>query len=189
MYKQLLRAVLAVAAFFIVLPVPANLKKAFEALEVHNYFQARELFMKHTKKRPAIAFYGLSVISGRDNNPFFDPDSAYHFIMRVDTAYTRADDRDRKRAAKFGVDHDAIEAQKQHVFESTWATAEAANTVEAYDRYVRSFKGSHRMAEAIARRDRLAFQRAREENTSAAYQYFLNNFPEAKEVYEARSRL
>src|SRR5690606_25716357 len=130
MYKQLLRAVLAVAAFFIVLPVPANLKKAFEALEVHNYFQARELFMKHTKKRPAIAFYGLSVISGRDNNPFFDPDSAYHFIMRADTAFTRVDDADRKRAAKFEEDHAAIQAQKNQMFKRACGKDESPNTAK-----------------------------------------------------------
>ncbi|HRH39269.1 MAG TPA: hypothetical protein PK760_13045, partial [Flavobacteriales bacterium] len=62
------------------LPVLAGkLEKAFAAIEVHNYFLARQMLLKQVKKHPAAAWYGLSVISGRANNPFFHVDSCYGF--------------------------------------------------------------------------------------------------------------
>lgn len=46
------------------------LDKAFAALEVHNYFKAKELFEKQTKRHPAAAWYGLSVIAEGRTIPF-----------------------------------------------------------------------------------------------------------------------
>ncbi len=179
-----------IAAFTIVVPASANLKKAFEALEVHNYFLARELFLKNTKRDPEVAWYGMSVISGRDNNPFHDLDSAYIFIMRSDAAFTLADEKRRKKIqARYGVDGASIEAQKDHVFERAWEKAVALNSIEGYDRYLQFYKDSPRTGEAMQRRDQLAFQQARELNTAAAFEAFIAKYPHSHEVYEARSRL
>ncbi|HEX2617900.1 MAG TPA: hypothetical protein VHL57_10180, partial [Flavobacteriales bacterium] len=46
-----------------------KLEKAFEALKIYNYFLARELFQGQVEKHPAAAWYGLSVITGRQDNP------------------------------------------------------------------------------------------------------------------------
>ncbi|HRD52510.1 MAG TPA: hypothetical protein PKY96_07670, partial [Flavobacteriales bacterium] len=56
----------------IALPFGKRLQKAFAALEMHDYFLARKLFRQEAKRHPAAAWYGLSVISGRANNPFHD---------------------------------------------------------------------------------------------------------------------
>lgn len=166
-----------------------SLKKAFEALEVHDYFRARAAFRKHARKQPAAANYGLSVIAGRANNPFYDPDSCYAFIQRADAAYTAAPDKQRAAAAKVGVDHAAIEAQKRHAAQLGWERARDVNTVAAYDRYIDRYIGSPFADDARRVRDHLAFQQAREENSAAAYRAFLDRYPQAKEVYEARNRL
>ncbi|MDQ3100141.1 MAG: hypothetical protein M3R08_02030, partial [Bacteroidota bacterium] len=185
-----LRTAITCAAFLLIVPAFANLKKAFRALEVHDYFQARELFLKNTKKDPEAAWYGMSLISGRANNPFYHLDSAYVFIMRSDAAFTLAEaSRRKKLASKFGVDHDAIEKQKAHVFEQAWEIALAANSIEAYDRYLNVYKDSPRSGEAISSRDQLAFQEVRLINTSEAYQKFISKYPHSREVYEARTRL
>ena len=165
------------------------LQKAFAAMEVHNYFLARELFQKQVKKHPAAAWYGLSVISGRNDNPFFGSDSAYAFIMRADAAFTVAPDKERIAIGKVGVDHAAIEAQKNHVYTLLWELAKAVNTVDVYDHYVNTYSLSPRVQEATLVRDHMAFQQVRETNTAAAYQGYVDRFPMAKEVYEARTRL
>src|SRR5690554_8178997 len=56
-----------------------KINKGFEALEEFNYFEAKKQFEKSLKKQKSAAAYGLSVIYFRNDNPFYDLDSAYHY--------------------------------------------------------------------------------------------------------------
>lgn len=189
MFRSIARAILFAAFSIVVVPALAGpLQKAFQALEVHNYFLARELFQKQTKKHPAAAWYGLSVISGRANNPFFSIDSCYAFVMRADAAFTATPDKERLYIGKSGVDHAAIEAQKSHAYDLAWEVSKGVNTIVSYDRYINTYLQSPHVAEATLIRDHLAFQQAREQNTSTAYLAFIEAYPSAHEVYEARNR-
>ena len=189
MFRSIVRAILFAVFSVAVMPALAGpLQKAFQALEVHNYFLARELFRKQVKKHPAAAWYGLSVISGRANNPFFSVDSCYSFAMRADAAFTAAPDKERLYIGKNGVDHAAIEAQKAHAFGLAWDVAKSVNTIASYDRYINTYLQSPHVAEATLIRDHLAFRKAREQNTSSAYLTFIETYPSAHEVYEARNR-
>ena len=60
--------------------IAGPLDKAFEALRIFDYFKARELFTKQVPKHPAGAWYGLSVITGRADNPFYQLDSALTYV-------------------------------------------------------------------------------------------------------------
>ncbi|MCC7502901.1 MAG: WG repeat-containing protein [Flavobacteriales bacterium] len=166
-----------------------KLEKAFAALSEHNYFLARDLFQKEVRKHPAAAWYGLSVIHGRDNNPFYQLDSAYAFIQRADVAFSMAPDKERVAVGKVGVTGAAIEAQKEHIYGIAWDQAKSVNSIASYDRFITTYHQSARVADARAIRDHIAFQEARTTNTAAAFQTFIKRYPEAKDVYEARSRL
>lgn len=169
-------------------PFKSRLQKAFAALEVHDYFLARKHFRQQVKRHPAAAWYGLSVISGRANNPFYNEDSCHAFILRADAAFTLAADKERARIGKVGVDHAAIEAQRTHAFRLGWERAKSANTIAAYDRYINAYVQSPFEEEATRIRHRLAFLEAREANTAAGYEAFVQRYPNAREVFEARSR-
>ena len=65
----------------------SNVDKAFVALKVYNYFEAKRLFEKAIKKEPAIATYGLSSIYGRLDNPFSNMDTAYKYVLIADDAF------------------------------------------------------------------------------------------------------
>lgn len=166
-----------------------RLEKAFKALEVHDYFKARELFRKEVKKHPAAAWYGLSVISGRADNPFYELDSAYQFIVRSDLAFTAAPDKERMRIGALGVSHTSIIAQRDHVYERAWEIARGQNTVIAYQRYLDRYPSGPRAEEVRAAMHHLAFQEARTANTASAYASFVERYPSSREVYEARTRL
>ncbi len=184
------RTLLLACTFILVAPVLAGpLDKAFQALEVRNYFLAREVFLKQARKHPVPSWYGLSVISGRNDNPFFQPDSAYAFIQRSDAAFAVASERQMATALKYGVDNEAITAQRHHVHALAWELVKAQHTIAAYDRYINTYFSSPFVADATLVRDHLAFQEAREANTAAAYQSFLGKYPRAREVYEARTRM
>ncbi|MBL8011781.1 MAG: hypothetical protein JNJ64_14345, partial [Flavobacteriales bacterium] len=89
-----------------------KLEKAFEALKVYNYFLARQLFQGQVAKEPAAAWYGLSVIAGRADNPFHQPDSAYTYLVRAEAAFALSDERTRERIKPLGVDTEALAAQR-----------------------------------------------------------------------------
>ena len=196
MRHDLPRVGLLLSALLLVLSLRASsaplfksrLEKAFAALEEHDYFLARKLFRQQARRHPAAAWYGLSVISGRANNPFFSEDSCHVFILRADAAFTMAPDKERARIGRVGVDHAAIETQKNHAFRLGWERAKAANTIAAYERYLDAYVQSPFAAEATLVRDHLAFQEAREANTAQAYLAFTERYPKAREVFEARSR-
>ncbi len=134
-----------------------QLRKGFEALDVFDYFKARAIFQKETRKQPTAAWYGLSVIAGRADNPFFQLDSSYSFIQRSDAAYTVTTDKQRKDLAKVSVDHAAIMAQRDHVFSLAWDVAKAQHTIAGYDHYIRTYIQSPRSGDAVLVRDHLAF--------------------------------
>lgn len=165
------------------------LDKAFAALEVHNYFKAKELFEKQTKRHPAAAWYGLSVITGRADNPFYQLDSSHAAIQRSMAAYSTLSDRDKRKIVKLGVDSAAIQEQFEHVSTIVWKQVVDIDRLEEYERFIEQYAGSNMVSQAKDRRDELAFNEARRVNTSTAYRTFLERYPEAKEAYGARSRL
>lgn len=166
-----------------------KLEKAFEALKVYNYFLARELFQGQVEKHPAAAWYGLSVITGRQDNPFYQLDSSYRYVMRSEAAFKASAEKEVKAIAPLGVTAASIAEQQEHVYGLGWVLTIALNTTDAYQRFIDTYPGSGRVPEAKRQRDRLAFQDARARNTAGAYSVFVERYPEAQEIYEARSRL
>ncbi len=178
----LLLALTATATF------AGKLEKAFAALEAHDYFKAKELFGKQTKKQPAAAWYGLSVITGRADNPFYQLDSSHVAILRSAAAYRLLDGRDRDKLVKLGVDSAAIQAQMEHVGSIAWKQVSDVDRLDDYQQFIGTYVGSDKVPLAVDRRNELAFMDARKANTSAAYKQFLDRYPDAKEAYGARSR-
>ena len=64
-----------------------NLSKGYEALKILDYFKAKQIFEKHTKKHPAGSSYGLSIIYSSNNNPFYNLDSALTYIKKSDSTF------------------------------------------------------------------------------------------------------
>lgn len=188
--RNLMRAALLLMLLLVMPSAWAGkLDNAFKALEVHDYFKARALFRKEVKKHPAAAWYGLSVISGRANNPFYDLDSAYQFIVSADLAFTAAPDKERIHIGALGVSHTSIMAQREHVYERAWEVARGQNSVTAYRAYLDRYPSGQRSEEARAVMHHLAFQEARQANTAAAYRAYVEEFRDSREVYEARTRM
>jgi WG containing repeat len=166
-----------------------KLEKGFEALSIHDYFKARTLFQSQTDKHPSAAWYGLSVISARADNPFYQLDSAYTFIQKADAAFTGAPDKERVYVQQFGVDHDAIVAQRTLIGDAAWDLTTKVNTIPAYERYMATFLFSTHAGEAKLVRDHLAYQETCAVNSSVAYAAFIQRYPDARQVHEAKTRL
>jgi len=92
-----------------------KIDKAFRALEVYDYFGAKELFERTLDDDIVAAPYGLSLIYSTNNNPFYNLDSAYNYIAMADTNFTKLDKKDKEDILKFMIDSMAIENLKDSV--------------------------------------------------------------------------
>ena len=58
----------------------STIDKAYKALYEYDYFKAKKLFYSQLKKNEVTASFGLATIYYRNDNPFFQLDSAYKYI-------------------------------------------------------------------------------------------------------------
>lgn len=165
-----------------------KLERGFEALEIYNYFEAKELFEKSMKKRTAGAAYGLSLIYANDKNPFHNREEAYVFILKSDSAYQVADEKEREKLLELNIDSLAILTQKKVVSTLFYQVAKSKHTVESYQEFIDQNPWADEYKEAIRKRNQLAFERVKELDTYQAYDYFMKNYPDALEIEEAQQR-
>ena len=154
-----------------------GVKKGYDALRVYNYFEAKEQFEKKIEKHPAAASFGLASIYLRNDNPFSNIDSAYNYIQTAVKAYELLTEKDKLTIATFGVEKQTIVEKRQEISEVIFNRTKVKNTIEAYNTFITQHYFSYKKDTAIYLRDKLAYQQAKEINTSAGYQYFLNTYP------------
>ena len=65
-----------------------SIDKGFKSLDVYNYFDAKQKFERIEKRKLVPGSYGLSIIFQRNDNPFYDLDSALIKINSVHSKHT-----------------------------------------------------------------------------------------------------
>ena len=185
------RKTICVAAALLLCAVPlfaGRLDKAFEALGIHDYFKAKDLFEKSLKSDPMLANYGLSILFSRNNNPFYQLDSAYACIERSIRSYDLIKAKDlRKIFEEQALNKDTLYAQRQRIASLALDQAVAQNSVAALEAVIAKYPFSDRTAEAVSRRDALAFSLAEQQNTWGAYKTFADTYPKSEQAPRARS--
>lgn len=193
-YRKVKQATAAMAAVLICFAfadaahrVPNRLRKAFEALEIYNYFAAKEGFYKTLDKHPAAAGYGLSVIYGRDDNPFTDLDSSLKYVRTALAAYAETGEKLRRGYAEVGVDSVALTRQRQYVDSLALLRALHDGSIAALEDFIESHDTERFRDRASAERDALAFEEAEQKCTSAAMKAFSDRYPGADQAAKARN--
>ena len=166
-----------------------RLDKAFEALDMHDYFRAKELFEKSIKSDAMLSHYGLSIIYSRNNNPFYNLDSAYAHIERSLDAYELIKPKDLKKLIEEeNINKDTLYAQRQNVASLALDDARKRLSIASIEYVIQKYPFSSRYDEAIACRDSLAFALTEKQNTWTAYKSFMDTYPRAVQVGEAQKR-
>ncbi len=164
-----------------------RIQKGFERLAVKDYFEAREYFMKETKSDPAPSYYGLSIICTRNDNPFFNIDSARKYILLADTAYNRLSEKGKLEVfEKYNLMSANIPSQRDTIAMVAYQMTEAQNDVEKWNVYLDQYGWSKLKIYAEANRNRLAYSGTKKINTAAAYYEFITKYPRARETTEAK---
>lgn len=168
--------------------LPGRLKKAFEALEIYNYFAAKEGFYNSFEKHPAGAGYGLSIIFSRGDNPFTDIDSAFKYISAANAAYATLPEKEQTEYLEVGVDSMALARQVFRVDSLAFLRALHDGSIAALDQYIEAHSSVKFLEMAVIERNAMAFEQASRKNTSAAMAAFLDSYPAAAEAIQARNK-
>jgi tetratricopeptide (TPR) repeat protein len=164
-----------------------RVRKAFAALEVYNYFEAKNQFERSMKKYPVAASYGLSIIYGRNDNPFHNLDSALKYVRSAYQIYPDRDEKKKDFIAEFGVNDSTIMVQFHYVDSFAFEKAKEEHTVAAYDRFITEHYHALQCEEALQLRNQLAFEQVKIANTHDAFRTFIETYPEARQIPEAKA--
>ena len=165
-----------------------RLERGFEALEIYNYFKAKELFEKSMNRHPVGASFGLSLIYTNNKNPFHSLDKAYHYILISDSAYATLKQRKKEKLLDLQIDSTSIHQQKLIVSSLIYDQARKENSINAYRQFIDLNPWAIEYQEAIRRRNQLAFDSVRAVNTYQGYLEFIQEYPDAIQVEEAEAR-
>ena len=166
-----------------------KLEKGFEALRIFNYFKAKEIFEKQIEKEPAGAAYGLSIIYSRNDNPFYQLDSAFKYSTKAISAFRSTTEKEREKLAELQIDSLAIIHHHHRVDSLLYYRNVAASTDEALVAdFIAQYPASAFVVQAANLRDSLAYAKALEVDSANAYRQFLNKYPTAAQADEALQR-
>jgi hypothetical protein len=174
--------------FSFTLAYAGKAEKAFEALEVHNYFEAKRLFEKMKKSDPTISSYGLGLIASNDKNPFYQLDTALFYVSKAETSYPIEKEKSRIQMAELGVDLNAIRVLKVEIGEKAFDLAKDSFSVASFDHFIKGYAYSENLSRAVELRDSLAFEICLEEDTYGVYYQYMLQYPKSLQFKEAKSR-
>lgn len=162
-----------------------SIDDAFKALSQFNYFEAKKQFEKSLKSNESAANYGLAVIYFRKDNPFHQLDSAYTKIVRSEKAYGAMKDKQKEALKKHSFDYAAIESLRKDISSGLYKVVVKNPSEEAYDSYQKNNPWAAEYQKAIFSRDSIGYLKAKNANTSAAFDLFLKKYPESDFKKEA----
>ena len=109
--------------------------KAFEALEMKDYFKARELFQKVVRKDRLAGNYGLCLVHVIKQNPFFDLDTAKIFALRTESFWKLSSEKEKSKMAEYGINAKSVEGLRVMVYSYATDEAKTKRTVNACESF------------------------------------------------------
>lgn len=167
--------------------VAGKIDRAFDALNEYNYFKAKNLFEKSLKRKPLTAAYGLATIYSRNDNPFFQLDSAKKYITVSTRMIDTADEKQKKALKKLEVSYQDFTALEQSINAKKFQWVLEQNTIKDYNFYIANYSDATQYEAVISLRNELAFDQAKNIGTPEAYYMFLERYPKAAQRLEAKA--
>lgn len=186
MQKQLLLLFTNILLFSSV-SFAGKVERAFKALEIYNYFKAKELFEKKVNRHDAAAAYGLSIIYSTNNNPFYALDSAKKYIQLSEQFFPNVSDRKLQKYKEYGFDSTAILLLKDSIHHKKFKEVLKKNSIKGYNHFISNYSDAKQLEVVVSLRNELAFEQTKEIGTPEAYFMFMERYPNASQLSEARA--
>ncbi len=167
-------------------------RQALKLMQKGKYEKAQLMLDKSLLKdslNPA-AHYVYSLLFADTAYQYYQVDSSYAHILLAMADYEQAEVKMQQKLAK-QMQLDSVSLLQQRLRTDSLAFAEAADlhTVEAYQTFIDEHTGkAPQFAEAIRRRNQLAYQAAKQKDTYQAYKSFMETYPDAEQFDAAQER-
>ena len=159
--------------------------KGFESLYNYNYFDAKEKFERVEERKIVPSTYGLSVIYQRNDNPFYNLDSALLKINDAYSNYSNLSESKREKYQKYDLDSLSILKQRNLISELFFKRAIETNSVYGFQDFISKNKWSPDVNLAINLRDSLFFFENHIKGGAKDYNHFMLTYPNSIYFEEA----
>jgi hypothetical protein len=164
----------------------SSLKNAYKSLIEFDYFKAKKIFYSINKKQTnPFASFGLAVIYYRNDNPFYNLDSATKYI---NLSYTNFIFKQKpKQFLSFKIDSINILKMIDSIATKSFSEAQKINSVTAYHHFLEQNYLANRtlIKRAVVIRDELEFNTTLTLNKSTETQQFIITHPQSELIPEA----
>lgn len=166
----------------------AKKNKAFEALRIYDYFKAKKLFQEQLRKKDPAAFYGLSLIYYRNDNPFHQLDSALKYCSmgfnlkgNSSTSFTYSG---------FEVNTTSFQQLIDSIATKILNHIHSDPTITKYNHFLSTayLCNKNLLNEAFQERDELEYSSALSFNNSDSTYAFILTHPQSSQIKEAKNQ-
>ncbi len=164
----------------------STINVAYKSLNQYDYFKAKKLFYKVNKKQiNSFASFGLATIYFRNDNPFFNLDSASKYINLSYNCFIYK--QKPTQFFNFKIDSLSILKMADSIANKAFEVFKKNNTVTAYNQFLKNnyLANSFILNAAVYLRDELEFNATLSNNLSQATQFFINTHPQSNFVADA----
>lgn len=156
----------------------SKLEKAYQALELRDYFKAKNLFNElYSKEASPEAAYGLATIYFRNDNPFYQIDSALKYAYIAFNLYPNS--KPEQKIAGFTISKATLLIKADSVTLKQFTKTKEINTIKAFDDFLENNYLCQTIIKlkALQLRDELEFTHLKKVNRSDSTKFFLLTHP------------
>lgn len=158
----------------------AGLKNGFKALSVYNYFLAKKEFYKANKRSAnPFACYGLALIYSRNDNPFYNLDSASRYASLGYCAFIKG--AKSRQLYGFAVDSVSLLALCDSVAFKKWILIRKLNDTAVFNHFLKNNYLANALLkeQAVYLRDEIEYNLILQTNRSELTAEFINTHPQS----------
>lgn len=161
----------------------SKISKAYNALSIYNYFEAKRLFEKSIKKKQATASFGLATIYYRTDNPFSNADSAAKYI-----AICAATFKDTVSYSGFHINKHSIYSLSQQIAKKGYLEYKSKQSVASFNWYLKQyfFSSDSIKQHCYQQRDSIDFENYKFYESSDSVMAFMHKYPQS--IYNSKAK-
>lgn len=166
-----------------------DITKAYSLLNQNKFNEAKILFQKSLDKQKKVieSKYGLAMLFFNPNYEDFNTDKSYRYICNLNKLLLREKEGSIEQLKnKYGITGQNIEQLKNEIISTAYREAEKSQSIESLNNFINIYKAEQEIEYATELRNHIAFEKAREENTYQAYDYFVRNYPKSQQIDSAK---
>ena len=167
-----------------------NLKKGFKSLADGKMTDAAIVFnqAKDDMGMKSAAYYGLAKIESTQKRTGYDLFKAYEYIEKADKFATSMDPKVVSKISEY-YSVDKVKSERKRIDDALFTLVKEKKKLTEVDRFLKECEDSDHFLEMLEFKATMEYVKVREYDTEKDYLEFIDRFPEAKEVEDAKMRI